>query len=70
MSMKKRAIKFILALSALSVLIWFIGEILIGIFINNYYVSVGWGIFCLVACLVYSGWKCPRDPIEDDEEDK
>lgn len=68
--MKKRAIRFILALSALSVLIWFIGEILIGIFINRYWVSVVWGILCLAACLVYSGWKCPREPIEDEDDDE
>ncbi len=67
--MKIRAIKFILALTSLSVLIWIVGEILIGIFINNYYISLGWAIFCLVACLAYSAWKCPREPIEDDEDD-
>lgn len=67
--MKKRAFKFIFALTFLSVIIWFTGEILIGIFINKYWVSVVWGIFCLVSCLAYSLWKCPREPEEDDEED-
>ncbi len=66
--MKKRAFVFILALTSLSVLIWFIGELLIGIFINSYWVSLGWAIFCLVACCAYSLWKCPREPIDDDEE--
>lgn len=66
--MKKRAFVFILALTSLSVLIWFIGELLIGIFINSYRVSLGWAIFCLVACCAYSLWKCPREPIDDDEE--
>lgn len=69
--MRKRQIKFILALSALSVLIWFVGELAIGEWINNYYVSLGWGIFCLVACLAYSVWKCPHEPDDaEDEEDE
>lgn len=69
--MRKRQIKFILALSALSVLIWFLGELAIAEWINNYDVSLGWGIFCLVACCAYSVWKCPHAPDdEDDENDK
>lgn len=68
--MKKRAFLFILALTALSVLIWFVGEVLIGIFINNYWVSLVWAIFCLVACCAYSLWKCPREPDEDDEDEE
>ncbi len=67
--MRKRQIKFILALSALSVLVWFLGELLIGAFINNYYVSLGWGIACLVACCAYSVWKCPHEPYEDEHEE-
>lgn len=68
--MKKRAVRFILALTALSVLVWFIGEILIGIFIDRYWVSVVWAVFCLVACCAYSLWKCPREPEKDEEEDE
>ncbi len=68
--MKKRAIRFILALTALSVLVWFIGEVLIGIFINRYWVSVVWAVLCLIACCAYSLWKCPREPELDDEEDE
>lgn len=68
--MKKRAFRFILALTSLSVLIWIIGEVLIGIFINRYWVSVVWAVLCLVACCAYSLWKCPRDPVEDDVDDE
>lgn len=68
--MNKRAFKFILALTALTVLIWAVGEILIGLFINNYTVSVIWGILCLVSCCAYSVWKCPWNIDGDDEEEK
>jgi hypothetical protein len=67
--MRKRAFKFILSLTALSVLIWVVGEVLIGEFINNYWVSVVWAAFCLVGCCAYSLWKCPREPEPSDEED-
>ncbi len=67
--MKKRAFRFILALTSLSVLIWLIGEMLIGIFINRYWVSVVWAVLCLVGCCAYSLWKCPREPMEDDDDD-
>ncbi|MBE6849643.1 MAG: hypothetical protein E7502_07070 [Ruminococcus sp.] len=67
--MNKRAIRFILALTTLTVLVWGVGELLIAEFINSYKVSLGWGIFCLVACLAYSVWKCPWD-IGKDEDDK
>ena len=67
--MRKRQIKFILALSGLSVLLWFLGELAIAALINNYYVSLGWGIFCLAACCTYSVWKCPHEPDEEEEED-
>ena len=67
--MRKRQIKFILALSALTVLVWFIGALLIGEFINNYYVSLGWGIACLAASCAYSVWKCPHEPYEDEHEE-
>ena len=68
--MKRRAVKFILALTALSALIWFGGELLIGEFINSYAVSVIWGILCLVGCCAYSLWKCPREPEDDDEDEE
>ena len=68
--MRGRAFRFILALTSLSVLIWGVGEVLIGIFINKYWVSVCWGILCLTACLAYSLWKCPREMEEEEEEDE
>lgn len=66
--MKKRQFIFIFALTFLSVLIWIIGEFLIGQFINSFGFSVGWAIFCLIACCAYSLWKCPREPDEDEED--
>lgn len=68
--MNKRAFKFILALTTLTVLVWGVGELLIAEFINSYKVSVGWGIFCLIACLAYSVWKCPWDTGGSDQEEK
>ncbi len=69
--MNKRAFKFILALTALTVLIWAVGEFfIIGEFINNYTVSVIWGIFCLVSCCAYSLWKCPWNTDLDDADDE
>lgn len=67
--MKKRQFKFIFALSFLSVLIWIVGEFIIGEFINNFTVSVVWAVICLIACCAYSLWKCPREPDNDEEED-
>ncbi|MEE5992071.1 MAG: hypothetical protein V3G42_02385 [Oscillospiraceae bacterium] len=68
--MRKRQIKFILALTSLSFLIWMIGEGLIAWLINNYYISLGWGIFCFIACCGYSVWKCPHELDEDENEDE
>ena len=69
--MRKRQIRFILALTSLTVFVWALVEFfIIGQFINNYYVSLVWGILCLVACCAYSLWKCPREPEEDDEDDE
>ena len=65
--MKKRQFKFIFALTFLSVIIWIVGEFIIGEIFNNFAVSVIWAVFCLVACCAYSLWKCPREP-DDDEE--
>ncbi len=67
--MRKRQIKFILALTTLAFLIWMLGELLIAWLINNYYVSLVWGIICFVVCCVYSVWKCPHEPEEDDENE-
>lgn len=67
--MKKRQFTFIFALTFLSVIVWIIGEILIGQFINSFGLSVGWAVFCLVACCAYSLWKCPREPDHDNEEE-
>jgi hypothetical protein len=66
--MKKRQFKFIFALTFLSVIIWIVGEFIIGEIFNNFAVSVIWAVFCLVACCAYSLWKCPREPDDDDEE--
>ncbi|MDE5792603.1 MAG: hypothetical protein K2H66_03660 [Oscillospiraceae bacterium] len=68
--MKKRQFIFIFALTFLSVIIWIVGEFLIGQFINSFGFSVGWAIFCLVACCAYSLWKCPREPDEEDKKDE
>jgi len=67
--MKKRQFRFIFALTLLSVIIWFVGELLIGQFINNFVVSVIWAVLCLVGCCAYSLWKCPRDPDDDEDEE-
>ena len=67
--MRKRQIKFILALSALTVLVWIIGELIIAALINNYYVSLVWAVICLVVCCVYSVLKCPHDPDDEDKEE-
>ncbi len=67
--MNKRAVKFILALTTLSVLVWAVGEFLIAEFVNNYRISVIWAVFCLIACCAYSVWKCPWDVSKDDEEE-
>ena len=68
--MKKRQFLFIFALTFLSVLIWIIGEFLIGQFINNFGISIGWAVFCLIACCAYSLWKCPREPEDEEEQEE
>ncbi len=68
--MNKRAFKFILALTTLTVIVWGTGEFLIGWFVNSYTVSVIWAVFCLAACLAYSVWKCPWSIGGKDEEEK
>jgi len=65
--MKKRQLKFIFALTFLSVIIWIVGEFIIGELFNNFAVSVTWAIICLIACCAYSLWKCPREPDEEDD---
>lgn len=67
--MKKRQFVFIFSLTFLSVIIWIIGEFLIGQFINSFGISVGWAVFCLIACCAYSLWKCPREPDDEEEEE-
>ncbi|MBR0485140.1 MAG: hypothetical protein IJJ69_10220 [Oscillospiraceae bacterium] len=66
--MKKRQLKFILALTFLSVIIWIIGEFIIGELFNSFALSVIWAVICLILCCAYSLWKCPREPDEDDDE--
>ncbi|MDE5737535.1 MAG: hypothetical protein K2H93_04135 [Oscillospiraceae bacterium] len=68
--MKKRQFLFIFALTFLSVLIWIIGEFLIGQFINSFGISIGWAVFCLIACCAYSLWKCPREPDDEEEQEE
>ena len=68
--MKKRQFRFIFALTFLSVIIWIVGEFIIGEVLNNFAVSVIWAVICLVACCAYSLWKCPREPDDDDFHEK
>ncbi|MBR1530336.1 MAG: hypothetical protein IJ642_13715 [Oscillospiraceae bacterium] len=65
--MKKRQFRFIFALTFLSVIIWIVGEFIIGEVLNNFAVSVIWAVICLVTCCAYSLWKCPREPDDDDD---
>ncbi|MBD5143985.1 MAG: hypothetical protein HDT22_10330 [Ruminococcus sp.] len=51
-------------------LIWIVGEFLIGQYINHFGVSVGWAVFCLIACCAYSLWKCPREPDDEQEQEE
>ncbi len=66
--MKIRAVKFILALSALTVLDWaFVEFFLIGEFINNRAVSIIWGVICLAVSCGYSLWRCPWEYMPDEQ---
>ena len=68
--MRKRQIRFILALTGLAVFVWFLGEFcIIGPLINDRKISIGWGLICLVTCCIYSVRRCPREPVYDAEDE-
>lgn len=59
--MKKRQLKFILALSVIAVLVWIGGEILLGLVLDlGMTVSRIWAIAVVVGTCIFSVWKCPR----------
>ena len=67
--MRKRQIRFILALTGLAVFVWFLGEFcIIGPLINDRKFSIGWGLLCLATCCIYSVRRCPREPVYDDDK--
>ena len=60
--MKKRQLKFIVALCAVAVLRWIGGEILLGLVLNlGMTVSRIWAIAIGVLTCAFSLWKCPRE---------
>ena len=60
--MKKRQLKFIVALCVVAVLLWIGGEILLGLVLNlGMTVSRIWAIAIVVLTCALSLWKCPRE---------
>lgn len=60
--MKKRQIKFIAALCVVAVIIWIVGEILIGLVWDlGLTVSRIWAIIMIILTCAFSLWKCPRE---------
>ena len=60
--MKKRQMKFILALCAAAVAGWIGGEILRGLVLDlGLTVSRIWAIAVIVLTCAFSLWKCPRE---------
>ena len=60
--MKKRQLKFIVALCAVAVLLWIGGEILLGLVLNlGMTVSRIWAIAIVMLTCAFSLWKCPRE---------
>ena len=60
--MRKRQLKFIVALCTLAVVIWIAGEIVLGLVLNlGMTVSRIWAIAVIVLTCAFSLWKCPRD---------
>lgn len=60
--MKKRQMKFILALSSAAVAVWIGGEILLGLVLDlGLTVSRIWAIAVIVLTCAFSLWKCPRE---------
>ena len=62
--MKKRQMKFILALCSAAVAVWIssLGEILLGLVLDlGLTVSRIWAIAVIVLTCAFSLWKCPRE---------
>ena len=60
--MKKRQMKFILALCSAAVAVWIGGEILLGLVLDlGLTVSRIWAIVVIVLTCAFSLWKCPRE---------
>ena len=60
--MKKRQMKFILALCSVAVAVWIGGEILLGLVLDlGLTVSRIWAIAVIVLTCAFSLWKCPRE---------
>lgn len=60
--MKKRQIKFIVALCVIAVILWIVGEIVLGLVLDlGMTVSRIWAIAIIVLTCAFSLWKCPRD---------
>ncbi|WP_298482845.1 hypothetical protein [uncultured Ruminococcus sp.] len=60
--MKKRQIKFIVALCVISVILWIVGEIVLGLVLDlGMTVSRIWAIAIIVLTCAFSLWKCPRE---------
>lgn len=60
--MKKRQLKFIVALCVVAVMLWIGGEILLGLVLNlGMTVSRIWAIAIVVLTCAFSLWKCPRE---------
>ena len=60
--MKKRRMKFILALCSAAVAVWIGGEILLGLVLDlGLTVSRIWAIAVIVLTCAFSLWKCPRE---------
>ena len=60
--MKKRQLKFIVALCVVAVLLWIGGEILLGLVLNlGMTVSRIWAVAIVVLTCAFSLWKCTRE---------
>ncbi len=60
--MKKRQIQFIVALCVIAVIVWIIGEILIGLVWDlGMTVSRIWAAAVIIGTCAFSLWKCPRE---------
>lgn len=60
--MKKRQFKFIVALCVIAVVLWIVGEVVIGLVLDlGMTVSRIWAIVIVVLTCAFSLWKCPRE---------